>query len=52
MNNTLFAIAVILVVIGILVFSKSIHGDDGVGVAEGVGFTVTGIGFYTVSGLS
>jgi hypothetical protein len=52
MNNTLFAIAAILVVIGILVFSKSIHSDDGVGVAEGVGFAVAGIGFYVVLGLT
>jgi hypothetical protein len=51
MNNTLFAIAAILVVIGILVFSRSIRSDDGVGVAEGVGFVVAGIGFNVVSGL-
>jgi hypothetical protein len=51
-STTLTAIAIILVVIGISVFSKSIHSDDGVGVAEGVGFVIAGIGFYTVSELS
>jgi hypothetical protein len=52
MSNTLTAIANILVVIGISVFSKSIHSDDGAGVAEGVGFVIAGIGFNVISGLN
>jgi hypothetical protein len=51
-SNTLTAISIILILIGIVVFSKSIHSDDGVGVAEGVGFAVAGLGFYTISGLN